>query len=180
VAQYHEMIRTGILTDDDPVELLEGWLVPKMPKNPAHRIATRQTRMALENCVGPGWYVDSQEPVTFAESEPEPDVMAVRGEPEDYRDRHPGGSDLGLAVEISDTTLARDRGAKKRAYAQARVPVYWIVNLLEQHVEVYTEPTGAGDLADYLQRQDFGVGDEVPVVLDGQEVARVPVRALLP
>lgn len=34
VEQYHHMIQAGILTEDDPVELLEGWLVTKMSKNP--------------------------------------------------------------------------------------------------------------------------------------------------
>src|SRR5438552_16704613 len=84
VEQYHEMIDAGILTDDDPVELLEGWLVSKMPKKPAHRIATRRTRTALEGIVPEGWYVDSQEPITLGSSEPEPAVAVVRGQTEDY------------------------------------------------------------------------------------------------
>jgi hypothetical protein len=71
------MIRAGILTDDDPVELLEGWLVPKMPKNPPHRITTRLTREALVGILPTGWYVDTQEPITTADSEPEPDVVVV-------------------------------------------------------------------------------------------------------
>src|SRR6266404_3463044 len=80
VDQYHTMIRMGILTEDDPVELLEGWLIVKMSKSPKHRVATRLIRQALEHSVPPGWYVDSQEPLTTADSEPEPDVMIVRGE----------------------------------------------------------------------------------------------------
>src|SRR6266851_3947866 len=79
VDQYHAIIRAGILTEDDPVELLEGWLVTKMPKNPRHRVVTRLIREALENLGAPGWYVDTQEPLTTADSEPEPDVMVVRG-----------------------------------------------------------------------------------------------------
>jgi hypothetical protein len=58
------MIRAGILIDDDPVELLEGWLVCKMPKNPSYRVATRLIRQALERLVPAAWYVDSQEPIT--------------------------------------------------------------------------------------------------------------------
>ena len=106
VQQYHDMIREGILTDDDPVELLDGLLVPKMPRNPPHRIATRKTRQRLEACLPSGWYVDSQEPVTLPTSEPEPDVAVVRGSDAQYSDRHPGPADLGLLVEVADTTLA--------------------------------------------------------------------------
>src|SRR5438105_9467158 len=90
VDQYHAMIHAGILTDDDPVELLEGWLVAKMPKNPPHRAVTRLIRQVLERLVPAEWYVDSQEPITTDDSEPEPDVVVVRGETRHYLDRHPG------------------------------------------------------------------------------------------
>ena len=80
VEQYHAMIEAGILTDDDSVELLEGWLVLKMPKNPPHRATTRLVRAGLERVLPEGWYVDSQEPITLIDSEPEPDVVVVRGD----------------------------------------------------------------------------------------------------
>ncbi len=62
--QYHQMIRAGILTEDDPVEPLDGWLVYKMPKNRQHTIATRHARDLIEQHLPPGWYVDAQEPIT--------------------------------------------------------------------------------------------------------------------
>lgn len=74
VAQYRGMLEAGILKSGDPVELLEGWLVQKMTKNPPHRIATRRVRVALEALAPHGWYVDAQEPIVTADSEPEPDV----------------------------------------------------------------------------------------------------------
>jgi hypothetical protein len=180
VPQYHQMIGAGILTDDDPVELIDGWLVQQMPKNPPHSLATRKTRAALARHVPAGWFVDSQEPITTETSEPEPDIIAVRGEPDQFSERHPGPQDLGLLVEVSDTTLARDRGTKKRVYAQNRIPVYWIVNLIDNQVEVYTDPTGPAEAPDYRQRRDYGVLDEIPLMIDGAEVARFPVRDLLP
>jgi Uma2 family endonuclease len=178
VQQYHEMIRAGILTDDDPVELLDGWLVPKMPKNPAHRVVTRKLRKSLEGLLPQSYYVDSQEPVTLATSEPEPDVVVVRGSDGQYMNRHPGASDLALLAEIADTTLARDRGPKKQLYAAAGIPVYWIVNLVESQVEVYTNPTGPSDQPDYRQRQDYGRSDDLPVLMDGHAIGRTAVRDL--
>ncbi len=180
VEQYHAMLRTGILTATDSVELLRGLLVPKMPKNPAHRAATRLLQCALEKLTPAGWYVDSQEPITTADSEPEPDAVIVRGDTRQYLDRHPGPQDLALVVEIADTTLERDRTTKKRLYAQARIAVYWIVNLNERQVEVYTVPSGTGDLADYAARQDYSAVDEAPLRIDGQEIGRVAVREILP
>jgi Uma2 family endonuclease len=180
VEQYHEMIRAGILTEDDPVELLEGWLISKMPKNPPHRVATRLTTKALERIVPAGWYVDQQEPITTRTSEPEPDVVVVRGDTRDYLDRHPGPRDLAMVVEVADTTLERDRTLKKRLYAAAEIPLYWIVNLIEQQVEVYTQPTGEAEPADYRDRQDYRLPDSVSLVIEGEEIARVAVSDLLP
>jgi Uma2 family endonuclease len=180
VDQYHAMIHAGILTDDDPVELLEGWLVAKMPKNPPHRAVTRLIRQVLERLVPAEWYVDSQEPITTDDSEPEPDVVVVRDETGHYLDRHPGPNDVGLVIEVADTTLQRGRGFKKRLYARAGIPVYWIVNLSDNQCEVYTEPSGPEPQPDYRQRQDYGASDVIPVVLAGVEVGRIAVRELLP
>lgn len=180
VAQYHEMLRTGILGEDDPVELLDGWLVPKMVKNPPHRAATRLVRVALEHVVPQGWYVDPQEPITLSASEPEPDVAVIRGDTREYLERHPGPREVGLVVEIADASLSRDQIVKKSLYAQAAIPVYWIVNLLERRVEVYTDPSGPGQESDYRSRRDYTATDEVPVVLDSREVARIPVQGILP
>jgi Uma2 family endonuclease len=181
VEQYHDMINFGILTEDDPVELLEGILVEKMPKKPGHSGATRKARETLKRVVPPGWFVDSQEPITTEDSEPEPDLAVIRGKPEDFLAQHPKPQDVGMTGEIADSTLARDRGSKKKLYARANIPVYWIINLVERQVEVYTEPTGPpGGKPDYRCRQDYAEKDEVPLVLDGIEVARVPVKDLLP
>lgn len=180
IDQYHAMIRAGILTEDDPVELLEGWLVTKMPKNPHHRVATRLIRQALEGIIPTGWYVDTQEPLTTADSEPEPDVMVVRGETRQYLDRHPGPQDVALVVEVADSTLQRDRLLKKRLYAAAGIPLYWIVNLLDSQIEVYSEPSGPREQPDYRQQQNYGLSDSVPVVIEGHELGHLAVRDLLP
>ena len=78
--------------------------------------------------------------IPLTDSEPEPDLMVARGDSADYPDSHPKAADVALVVEISDTTLARDRGAKMRMYARAGIPAYWIVDLNESRVEVRTDP----------------------------------------
>src|SRR5437763_1907972 len=114
VAQYHAMAEHGILNEDDRVELLEGWLVQKMTKYRPHTLTTGLVRRALDEIVPGGWYVDSQEPITTEESEPEPDVFVVRGDRRDFRDRQPGPRDVPLVIEVADSSLDTDQGTKKR------------------------------------------------------------------
>ena len=87
----------------------------------------------------PGWIVRPQLPVSLDdESEPEPDLAVVRGYPGDYRASHP--SRPALVIEIAESSLEFDRVRKSSLYARAGVPDYWIVNLVENVVEVYRDP----------------------------------------
>jgi Uma2 family endonuclease len=180
VAQYHEMVRHGILTEDDQVELLEGWLIAKMSKNPPHRISKRLTSKRLNELVPAGWYVEEQEPITTTDSEPEPDIAVIRGDTLNYPDRHPGPGDTAMVVEIADASLGRDRTIKKRAYARAGVPIYWIINLIERTVEVYSQPTGPVERPTYGRRLDHPAGESVPFAIEGRTIGHIPVVDLLP
>ena len=182
VQQYHAMIGAGILEVGTPIELLEGWLVRKMIKSPRHRVATRKARIALENVVPNGWSVDVQEAITIAtaDSEPEPDVSVIRGDTSRLLDRHPAPAEIGLLIEVSDTSLDRDRGWKRRLYSAAGVSVYWIVNLVDGQVEVFSGPSGPTEQPDYATRSVYRPGDQVPVLLDGEAIGKIAVDDLLP
>jgi Uma2 family endonuclease len=180
VAEYHRMIEAGILREGEPYELLDGWIVPKMTRNPPHDLALGLVEDAVGRLLPADWFRRDQSALSSVQSEPEPDVAVVRGRRRDYGARHPGPDDLGLVVEVADSSLDRDRAVKGPLYAQAGIPVYWLVNLREARVEVYSDPTGPDPAPAYRRRQDYGVADEVPLVLDGVEVGRIPVRELLP
>ncbi len=180
VEQYHEMIRTGILREGDPVELLDGLLARKMGKNPPHGLATELLRDAFPQKIPPGWCVVSQNPVTLATSEPEPDAAIVRGHRRQYGDRHPGPAEVGVVIEVADTTLEHDRTVKKAIYGRAGIAVYWILDLIDRRLEVYTDPTGPAEQPGYASRRDYGPDEEAPLMLDGREVARIAVGSLLP
>jgi Uma2 family endonuclease len=124
--------------------------------------------------------VDTQAPITLEDSEPEPDLVIVRGEPRLYLDRHPGPAELALAVEVADASLLRDQGTKKRIYARAGIAVYWIINLPDRRCEVYTDPVAADGEPDYRQRYDYGPSDAVPLIIDGQAVGSIAVADVLP
>jgi Uma2 family endonuclease len=174
------MVSHGILKDDNQVEFLEGILVKKMTKNRAHSLATRRLRILLEGIVPASFYVDSQEPTSTSDSEPEPDVMVIRGRPEDYLLQQPEAAQVPLVAEVADSSLQHDRGWKKRVYARAGIPIYWIVNLVQRQIEVFTQPSGETENPDYAQCQVFNISQEVPVILDGTEVGRVAVKDVVP
>jgi Uma2 family endonuclease len=179
VAQYHAMARAGILDEASPVELLEGYLVTKLTKNPAHVLAKRRLRGAIERVLPSGWFPGSEDPFTTSDSEPEPDLAVIRGDPERYAERHPLPDEIALLIEVADSSLRRDQTLKKRIYARAGVPAYWIVNLVDRRIEVYTTPSGPVDVPDYAERVDYGEGEAVPLMLDGQELGRLAVSEVL-
>src|SRR5437660_7717020 len=137
VAEYHRMIDAGILTEDDNVELLEGWIVPRMARKPPHDGTVQVSNKALVAAVPAGWTVRIQSAITTADSEPEPDLAVVRGDERTYMHRHPQPPDIGTLVEVADTTLTGDRRDKGRLYAHAQIPYYWIINLKNEWIEVY-------------------------------------------
>ncbi len=180
VDEYHQLLRNGTLQDGDPVELLEGHIVYKMSRNPPHDAVLDQTREMLQDRLPAGWRVRVQSAITTPDSEPEPDLALVPGPASRYAQRHPGPQDVAVVVEVADTSLALDRATKARIYAAAGIVIYWIINIPDRMVEVYTDSTGSNAAPRYRQRQDFGVGQEVPLVLLGQEVGQVPVQQLFP
>lgn len=180
VDEYHEMIRNNILTTEDRVELLDGYLVNKMPQNTAHGSTVDRLTEDLNRVKPTGWRVRIQLPITLAKSEPEPDAVLVRGDRRTFDKRNPASTDFGILVEVADSSLALDRGPKAILYAQAAIPVYWIVNIPERHIEVYTNPDPAANPPAYTTRTDYGIADTVPIVLDGVEVGTLPVAELIP
>src|SRR5205085_2707180 len=129
-----------------------------------HEGTVRRTQKAIERRLPPEWDVRVQATVKTPDSRPEPDASAVRADEFDYTRRHPGPEDTAVAVEVTDSTLADDREVMGRIYARARVPVYWIINLPDSHIEVYTDPTGPEENPTYRSRRDYGRDDSVPLV----------------
>ena len=166
VAQYHQMGESGVLTLDDRVELLEGWIVKKMNHGPAHGFVVRFLSNCLQSQVPKGWICQCQLPITTLRSEPEPDLAVVRGNITDFRDRHPTGFECRLLVEVADSSLHKDR-AKAAVYFSAGVEEYWIVNLEDKRLERYRKATL--DSPEIFGREDFirtQIGDKtIEIVL---------------
>ena len=180
VKQYHKMIADGVLTEDDRVELLEGYLVDKMPHDPIHDGTIQKINRRLVRAIPAGWEVRVQSAVTLSQSEPEPDLALVREDRNGFMNRHPGISDFGILIEVSNSTLDTDRGDKGAIYARAGLPEYWIVNVLDLQIEVFERPSGASADPSYTTNRIFKRGSSIPLVLNGITVALIPVDELLP
>jgi Uma2 family endonuclease len=137
--EYGRMIETGILHEDDPIELIEGRLVVAEPQNTPHASAIELAAEALRIAFGPGWRIRVQLPIALdPDSEPEPDVSVVAGSPRDDRDDHP--SRPALVVEVADSSVRFHRTVKARIYARGGIAEYWIVNLPARVLEIHREP----------------------------------------
>jgi Uma2 family endonuclease len=179
VKEYHRLGEVGLFGPEDRVELIDGYIIKKAMQNTPHSRAVRRLVTRLSRFAGQQWAIQAQLPITLQRSEPEPDGCVMIGPEERYDDRNPRPRDIALVIEIADTSLALDRGAKLRAYARNRLPVYWIVNILDRRIEVYTLPQ-PGRTPGYQKREYFGRGLKVPVVLNGAAVGEIAVNDLLP
>lgn len=155
------MVATGILSDDEPVELLNGELHVMTPQDPWHATTTKRVERLLEEAAGPGCHARAHSPIAGGEHDlPEPDLALVRGAVEDFRRRHPGARDLLLVVEVARTSQRYDR-AKAERYALAGVPTYWLLDLPAHRLEVFTGPTPEGRYTEHR-------------VLEATDAVRVP------
>lgn len=179
VGQYDQMVEDGTISEGDQVELIEGLLVRKMGKKRRHVQAGKKGLQALSRVAPAGWHVAKEDPIVASDwSKPEPDLALVRGDVEDYSNRDVTAGDIALVVEISAATLTDDRVDMGRVYSTSGIPFYWVVNLIDSQVEVYSEPDPL--LGRYGTRTDYLPGQDVPVIVDGREVAMIAVDSLLP
>ena len=150
VDQYHRMIKTGILEEGAPYELLDGVLVRKDrsaagedPMTVGHEHAWVVSKLTALSAKFKrlGCHIRIQSPVTLPpHREPEPDGAVVIGTEDDFLDHHPGAEDVPCVIEVADASLRRDRTTKLRTYAAAGIGHYLIVNLPDRVIEAYTEP----------------------------------------
>jgi Uma2 family endonuclease len=178
---YERMVAAGVLDPEERVELLDGEVLVMSPQRSFHASAVTMAYECLRGFVGGRYLVRCQMPLRLLrQSEPEPDVAVVAGTLAEYRHSHP--QTAVLVVEASDTTLQYDQTWKASLYAAARIPEYWIVDLIHHSVQVRREPVE-------MQDQPFGFGYALTRVVQQSESIRplsleidadVPVAELLP
>lgn len=178
VEQFHQMIDGGILGEDDRIELLEGGVLQMSPKGPRHVFVVQELSARLATLLPADWHLRAQDPLTLADSEPEPDLAIVR----DYAARHPSAGEVGLVIEVADASLELDRGVKQRIYATAGIPLYWLVSLQTLNIEVFSQPLPPSGLnpASYQAHRVIDAQGAIAFELAGKELGEIRVGDLLP
>ena len=175
--QYEAMVDSGVFSGRERFHLINGLLVAKMTQNDLHATADELCGQALGHIIPAGWHVRAAKPIRIPSqaSKPEPDRCVTRGSIRDYLHRSPEPADIALVVEISDSSLSDDR-KQAVVYAGGGIPVYWIVNLVDRQVEVYTNPGPTG----YQSRRDYLPGDSIPVRIGSSQLPPLVVDEILP
>lgn len=145
VEEYHRMAEAGIFGADERVELLEGNIIWMIAKGTAHRSAVGRTDYLLKNRLGNRAWVCIQDPVQLNErSEPEPDIAVVKVDPLDYADHHPTPPEVYLIIEVADSSLKIDCDTKAKAYSQAGITDYWVLDVTSRQLYIFREPSQEG------------------------------------
>jgi len=144
LAEYHQVVGTGAL-DGQPVELLRGEIVVMSPEGEPHASISTDAGEYLVLLLGTRAQVRQAKPITLTavDSEPEPDLAIVERLGRGYRDHHPYPENVFWLIEYANTSLSKDLDEKKRLYAEAGIPEYWVVNLRDMAVLVFRDP-GSG------------------------------------
>ena len=173
VEDYHKMIRAGILSQNDQVELLNGQIIKMSPIGSQHAACVEKIDELLKVLLKGKASVRAQNPVILGDlSEPEPDIAIVKRKENYYADGHPQSDEIFLIMEVADSSLEKDRQAKLPIYARAMIPEYWIIDLENQSVEVYTNPQD--NL--YKTKRLFLASDTIQLEIFGHSL---PVKSLL-
>jgi Uma2 family endonuclease len=171
VHQYYRMAETGVLAEDDRVELIDGEIVEMSPIGPPHAGTVTRFTHRLVQRFGDVALVVVQSPVRLDEhNEPEPDLALVKPRPDFYATAHPTPSDVLLIVEVADTSLEYDRGTKLPLYARHGIPEVWLVDVITDTILISRDPTPSG----YRTSWTVGRGDRLaPLAFPERELAGV-------
>jgi len=156
--EYHHLVQTDFFQPDERIELINGYLVMMSPLNPPHAAATTLLGSQFYDLVAKQCTIRIQQPIvlTGQTSEPEPDIVLAKPKLNAYARQHPHAADILLLVEVSDSTLCYARTAKKRMYALAVISEYWIMNLVDEKIEAYRDPSvSATGRAEYQTRLTY-------------------------
>lgn len=161
VTQYHQMNAAGILTEDDRVELINGEIIEMSPIGRRHASCVNRLNSLLSQLLGKKVIVAVQNPITLDNfSEPQPDIALLKPREDFYESAHPQPSDIFLLIEVADSSFEYDRDIKIPLYAASGILEVWLVDILEQTITVYRQPTENG----YSEIKTFQRGENLDIL----------------
>jgi Uma2 family endonuclease len=156
--EWRRLGEANIFPPESRVELIEGEIFEMSPVGTNHAGHVVQLiNFFVPKVIGKA-LVNAQNPLQLGDlSEPEPDFMLLKSNPDFYSTRHPNASDVLLLIEVADSSLSFDQTQKLRLYALHNVPEYWLLNLNDNCLEVYRDPFGET----YAEKTTLRVGNTV-------------------
>ena len=174
VEEFDRMIRSGILTEDERVELIEGEIVKMSPIEKLHAACVKRLTAFFYRLVGQQATIGVQDPVHLNDfSRPQPDLALLKPRDDFYAQAHPVPDDILLIVEVADTTAASDRAVKVPLYGRAGIPVVWLVDLQKDLIDIYARPADGA----YQESREAGRGDTL--TLESLPVFKLEVDEIL-
>ncbi len=141
IEEYHHLGELGFFDDKDRVELIRGEILEMPTKKPPHSVCNTKLWQQLFKLLGEQVEIRVQEPIILpSDSEPQPDIAIVKNKQDNYLSSHPQPEDILLVIEVSDSTLRYDQETKLSLYAEDKISHYWLVNLIDKQLEMYSEP----------------------------------------
>ncbi|MFY9553862.1 MAG: Uma2 family endonuclease [Blastocatellia bacterium] len=142
VHDYYRMAESGVLSQDQRVELIEGEIIEMSPIGSSHGGTVNRSSAFLNGKVGGIAIVSVQNPVRLDDfSEPQPDIALLRPRKDFYSETHPTPPDVLVIIEVADTSVEYDRAIKLPLYARAGIPEVWLVVLPKEVIEIHSQPT---------------------------------------
>jgi Uma2 family endonuclease len=176
--EFLRMAEGNAFREGSRIELWDGILHEKMAKTRAHDTTCSMAVRTFYRHLPPGWYVAVETTLNLGgQRAPLPDLMIVRGEPEESAERRIEPRDLGLVIENAQTSLGSDTGRKLRGYAAGNVPQYWVIDLVSRTIHVFREPVASEER--YAETAVHPYEDSIAVDLDGNPVGPIPVSTLI-
>ncbi|KYC36372.1 hypothetical protein WA1_42435 [Scytonema hofmannii PCC 7110] len=141
ISEYEHLAELGFFGEDDRVELINGEIIQMVSKGKPHSVCSTRLFREFFKLIGERATLRGQEPILVPNyTQPEPDLVIVQNQDDDYLRSHPNPCNVLLLIEISDSSLKYDKEVKLPTYAQGGISDYWIFNLIDNCLECYSTP----------------------------------------
>ena len=180
VDEYRQKAALGELGESSPEELLEGNLVRKERQSLRHEASLDALQQLFKVMLPEAMHARIQQPLDLGDSRPEPDIAIVINTLDNYATRHPTGKEVSMVVEVADASIVKDRRLKPRIYARAGILTYWLLNVMDSQLEVFTNPSGPVQMPGYQEHRTYRVEDRISLAIGLNDLGTIRVRELIP
>ena len=161
VEEYYKMAEAGILKPTDRVELIHGEIIKMSPVSSKHAGLVKKLNKILNKALGDDFIIGVQDPVKIDnENEPEPDLSILKFRQDSYTGEHPKAEEVLCIIEVSGSSYDYDTNIKSLLYASAKIETYWVIDIDNKRVEVFSNPKDGR----YRKKEEYERGDQIELL----------------